>query len=50
MMGTLIEINDTLKISKERGFPRELTLEEHIKNPESSRKFLGEKFEFWNNF
>lgn len=48
LMGSTIEINDTLKISKERGFPGNLTLENHINNPESSRIFLGGSFHFWN--
>ena len=47
-MGSSIEINDTLKISKERGFPKDLILQNHIATPESSRRFLGEKFPFWN--
>lgn len=47
-MGSLIEINDTLKISKERGFPQELKLESHVKDPESSRRFLGKQHNFWN--
>ena len=47
-MGSLIEINDTLKISKERGFPKDLTLAVHIANPSDSIKLLGQKFDFWN--
>ncbi len=47
-MGSVIEINDTLKISKERGFPRDLRLEDHIKSPGSSRAFIGKEFDFWN--
>ena len=47
-MGSLIEINDTLKISKERGFPPALTLEVHLKHPEESRIFLRQAFFFWN--
>jgi len=31
-MGSFIEINDTLRITKEQGFPAELDLETHIKN------------------
>ena len=31
-MGSFIEINDTLQITKEQGFPRELNLENHLKN------------------
>ena len=48
-MGSLIEINDTLKISKERGFPTNLTLELHVKNPSFSSSFINQEFEFWNN-
>ncbi|MDL2235701.1 hypothetical protein LJC07_06055 [Christensenellaceae bacterium OttesenSCG-928-L17] len=32
-MGSFIEINDTLRITKEQGFPKELDLEAHIKTP-----------------
>lgn len=34
-MGSFIEINDTLRITKEQGFPRELDLEAHLKSPYS---------------
>jgi len=47
-MGSLIEINDTLKISKERGFPRDLVIDKHMKFPEQSRGVLGLEFTFWN--
>ena len=48
-MGSLIEINDTLKISKERGFPKELVYEKFIESPEEFASFVGQEFEFWNN-
>ncbi len=49
-MGSLIEINDTLKISKERGFPQELSLPDHQANPETTfPKVLNRRFQFWNN-
>lgn len=32
-MGSFIEINDTLRITKEQGFPAELDLEKHLKEP-----------------
>ena len=48
-MGSKTEFNDTLKISKERGFPKGLTLERHAIYPELSCEFLGQEFEFWNN-
>jgi len=47
-MGSVIEINDTLKISKDRGFPKVLTLEKHTQDPKSSREFIGKIFTFWN--
>lgn len=47
-MGSLIEINDTLKISKERGFPKDLCLEQHVQNPTDAARFLGRVFPFWN--
>ena len=47
MMGSSLEINDTLKISIERGFPKELTLEANIKGtiPVCVSDNI---FEFWN--
>ena len=47
-MGSAIEITDTLKISRERGFPENLRLEDHVNNPDLSRRFLGKSFDFWN--
>ncbi len=47
-MGSLIEINYSLKVSKDRGFPKELLFDNHNKNPESSKKFLGQILTFWN--
>ncbi|MEK6879476.1 MAG: hypothetical protein AABY22_07715 [Nanoarchaeota archaeon] len=47
-MGSTIEINDTLKISRERGFPKGLTLEGHIKDTKFSLSYLGSVFAFWN--
>lgn len=32
-MGSLIEINDTLRITKEQGFPDELDVETHLSTP-----------------
>ncbi|MEM2954365.1 MAG: hypothetical protein QW625_00200 [Candidatus Nanoarchaeia archaeon] len=49
-MGSQIELNDTLKISKERGFPKELNFENHQKHPEKSWEKIKDKiFEFWNS-
>ena len=49
IIGSQIEINDTLKISKDRGFPIGLNLENHVRHPAISSKFLGKEFEFWND-
>ncbi|HSU72566.1 MAG TPA: hypothetical protein VLJ21_01825 [Candidatus Binatia bacterium] len=48
-MGSMLEINDTLKISKERGFPAELTLEAHLKKPFTAQGFESRVFEFYNS-
>jgi hypothetical protein len=47
-MGSIIEINDTLKLTKEQGFPSEFVLEEHLKNPYKTEDFSGRIFEFKN--
>ena len=49
-MGSFIKINDTLKISKERGFPSDLNLESHTLDFEKSIGFIGKEFEFYNVF
>ena len=45
-MGSFIEINDTLRINKEQGFPVELDLEEHIKAPYSLELVKDKVFHF----
>lgn len=45
-MGSFIEINDTLRITKEQGFPEELDLEKHLKNPYKTEVFADKEFEF----
>lgn len=45
-MGSFIEINDTLRITKEQGFPAELDIEEHLKNPYSFELIKDKKFSF----
>ena len=45
-MGSLIEINDTLQLTTEQGFPRELVLEEHKKKSFVAKDFDGKIFEF----
>ncbi|MCA9459426.1 MAG: hypothetical protein KC589_09040 [Nanoarchaeota archaeon] len=47
-MGSFIEINDTLQISKEQGFPEELVYEEHKINPFLASDFKDKIFEFKN--
>ena len=46
-MGSVIEIKDTLKISKREGFPMKLDLERHVSDPEFSRDVVGEPFKFF---
>lgn len=45
-MGSFIEINDTLRISKEQGFPAELDLERHLNEPYSFKLIDGKVFSF----
>jgi hypothetical protein len=45
-MGSLIELNDTLQLTTEQGFPKELVLEKHQKKPFSEKDFEGRVFEF----
>ncbi|MFH0961711.1 MAG: hypothetical protein V1820_03445 [archaeon] len=45
-MGSLIEINDTLQLTKEQGFPPELSLETHLKSPLAAEEFRGRVFDF----
>lgn len=46
-MGTQIEINDTLNLTKEQGFPGDLlSLEKHLHAPVSASKLEGRSFEF----
>ena len=47
-MGSQIEINDTLQLTKEQGFPKELILQEHIKKSFKSEDFDDKIFEFKN--
>jgi hypothetical protein len=47
-MGSFIEINDTLQITTEQGFPKELDLERHEKKPFTLEDFQGKIFEFKN--
>jgi len=47
-MGSFIEINDTLQISKEQGFPEELDYERHKVEPFKAADFENKVFEFKN--
>lgn len=47
-MGSYIEINDTLRITTEQGFPQELKLETHLKTPFKAEDFTNKIFEFKN--
>jgi hypothetical protein len=45
-MGSITINNDTLKISREQGFPEELNLEKHLRTAYSRSDFEGRVFEF----
>ena len=45
-MGTQFIHNDSLQITREQGFPKELVYEEHLKNPLKAEDFEGRVFEF----
>ena len=45
-MGSFIEINDTLQITKEQGFPLELDLEKHLQDPFTAEEFKDKIFSF----
>jgi hypothetical protein len=45
-VGSMIELNDTLQLTAEQGFPLELDLASYLKNPAVFSFFLGKEFEF----
>lgn len=45
-MGSFIEINDTLRITKEQGFPAELAIEKHLQHPYTLADVEDKVFEF----
>ncbi len=47
-MGSYIEFNDTLQITTEQGFPKELDLKKHQKTPFVEKDFHNRVFEFKN--
>ncbi|MDO8598589.1 MAG: hypothetical protein Q7S02_00605 [bacterium] len=47
-MGSMVEINDTLQLTREQGFPAALDLEIHLKTPYTAEDFKEKVFEFKN--
>lgn len=47
-MGSYIIQNDTLQITKEQGFPKELNLSTHLNSPYNTNDFKDKIFEFKN--
>ena len=45
-MGSYIETNDTLQITREQGFPKELQYKKHIVKPFTADDFKDVIFEF----
>lgn len=45
-MGSFIEINDTLRISKQQGFPAELRVDTHLKHPFLIKDFGRNTYNF----
>ena len=47
-MGSFVELNDTLQITTEQGFPKELILKRHQRKSFTAKDFEGCVFEFKN--
>ncbi len=45
-MGALIETSDTLRITREQGFPQELDITQHLATPYNTDEFQNRIFEF----
>ena len=45
-MGTQFTHNDSLQITREQGFPKELVYEEHLKKPFTAEDFASDVFGF----
>ena len=45
-MGSNVEKNDTLQITKDQGFPKELDWKKHLKNPYTEENISNQLFEF----
>lgn len=48
MVGSYIELNGTLQITSEQGFPDELNIEKHLKDPYELEGLEDKVFEFYN--
>lgn len=47
-MGSYIEFNDTLQLTTEQGFPRELDLQQHLNRPIRIEDIQGKMYTFHN--
>ncbi len=47
-MGSTIEVNDTLQLTNEQGFPEELNMEKHLKKSFHANDFKERIFSFKN--
>ena len=45
-MGSYIELNDTLQLTTEQGFPKELNYDKHKTRPYKAEDFKGKVFDF----
>ncbi|MFA6588305.1 MAG: hypothetical protein WCT08_04495 [Patescibacteria group bacterium] len=45
-MGSIIELNDTLQLTSDQGFPKELNLEKHLAQPYQADDFKDKIFSF----
>lgn len=45
-MGSVIEFNDTLQLTTEQGFPKELERKRHLQKPFTANDFTGRVFAF----
>lgn len=45
-MGSTIEVNDTLQLTAEQGFPRELNVTKHLASPFTAEDFTDTVFSF----
>lgn len=45
-MGSTVELNDTLQLTAEQGFPKELDMDKHLHKPYRAEDFAGRTFHF----